>query len=86
MKKAAVPSILVVVVLLAVGVTAEAQQSKKYPRSVFWLFTTSRLTHFRRQREFELSGNLRALGYVEGKNIGIESRYAIKARPAPGAG
>ncbi|HEY6368326.1 MAG TPA: hypothetical protein VI585_26380 [Candidatus Binatia bacterium] len=32
MKKATVPSILVVVVLLAVGVTAEAQQPKKVPR------------------------------------------------------
>ena len=32
MKKAAVPSILVVVVLLAVGVIAEAQQPKKVPR------------------------------------------------------
>jgi ABC-type uncharacterized transport system substrate-binding protein len=31
MKRAAVPSILVVVVLLAVGVTAEAQQAKKVP-------------------------------------------------------
>jgi hypothetical protein len=32
MKKAAVPSILVAVVLLALGVTAEAQQAKKVPR------------------------------------------------------
>ena len=32
MKKAAVPSILVAVVLLAVGVIAEAQQPKKVPR------------------------------------------------------
>jgi hypothetical protein len=32
MKKAAVPSILVVVVLLALGVTAEAQQPTKIPR------------------------------------------------------
>jgi hypothetical protein len=32
MKRAAVPSILVVVVLLALGVTAEAQQAKKLPR------------------------------------------------------
>jgi hypothetical protein len=31
MKKAAVPSILVVVVLLALGVTAEAQQAAKVP-------------------------------------------------------
>ena len=33
MKKAAVPSILVAVVLLAVGVIAEAQQATKIPRS-----------------------------------------------------
>ena len=32
MKRAAVPSILVAVVLLAVGVIAEAQQPKKVPR------------------------------------------------------
>ena len=32
MKRAAVPSILVVVVLLAVGVIADAQQPKKVPR------------------------------------------------------
>ena len=31
MKKAAVPSILIAVVLLAVGVIAEAQQPKKVP-------------------------------------------------------
>jgi hypothetical protein len=32
MKRAAVPSILVAVVLLALGVIAEAQQAKKVPR------------------------------------------------------
>jgi len=32
MKRAAVPSILVAVVLLALGVIAEAQQPKKVPR------------------------------------------------------
>ena len=32
MKKAAVPSILVAVVLLALGVIAEAQQQNKVPR------------------------------------------------------
>ena len=31
MKRAAVPSILVAVMLLAVGVTAQAQQAKKIP-------------------------------------------------------
>ena len=35
MKKAAVPSILVVVVLLAVAVIAEAQQTEKVPRIGF---------------------------------------------------
>ena len=32
MKKAAVPSILVAVILLAVGITAEAQQPEQVPR------------------------------------------------------
>ena len=36
MKKAAVPSILVVVVQLAVGVIAEAQQPKKLHRIAFY--------------------------------------------------
>ena len=35
MKKATVPSILVAVVLLALGVTAEAQQTGKIPRIGF---------------------------------------------------
>jgi hypothetical protein len=35
MKRAAVPSILVAVVLLALGVIAEAQQPKKVPRIGF---------------------------------------------------
>ena len=37
MKKAAVPSILIAVVLLAVAVIAEAQQPKKVPRIAFLL-------------------------------------------------
>ena len=72
MKKAAVPSILVAVVLLAVGVIAEAQQPKKVPRIGF-LSTTPALSAplleaFRQ--------GLRELGYVEGKNIVFEFRYA----------
>jgi hypothetical protein len=39
MKKAAVPSILVAVALLAVGVIAEAQQQKKDPSNRFLTFT-----------------------------------------------
>ena len=71
MKKAAVPSILVAVVLLALEVTAEAQQPKKVPRIGFLAAigrTTARIDAFRQ--------GLRELGYVEGKNIVIEWRYA----------
>ena len=41
MKKAAVPSILVAVVLLAVAVIAEAQQPKKVPRIGYLLSADS---------------------------------------------
>ena len=41
MKRAAVPSILVAVVLLAVGVTAEAQQPKKIAKIGYLLPSTS---------------------------------------------
>jgi putative tryptophan/tyrosine transport system substrate-binding protein len=73
MKKAAVPSILVAVVLLALGVTAEAQQPKKVPRIGFMIGTSpsiipDRIEGFRQ--------GLRELGYVEGKNIIIEYRVA----------
>ena len=74
MKKAAVPSILVVVVLLALGVIAEAQQPKKVPRIGFPMvvrspsFTSARTNAFRQ--------GLNELGYTEGKNILIEYRYA----------
>ena len=74
MKKAAVPSILVAVMLLAVGVTAEAQQPTKIPR-IGYLDTSGdpsapsgRLEAFRQ--------GLRDLGYIEGKNILVEPRYA----------
>src|SRR5262249_27140223 len=73
MKKAAAPSILVAIVLLALGVIAEAQQPTKVPRIGFL-------------RSLPLSANpyridafrqgLRDLGYVEGKNIVIEWRSA----------
>jgi putative tryptophan/tyrosine transport system substrate-binding protein len=73
MKKAAVPSILVAVVLLAVGVTAEAQQPKKVHRIGY-------LSGFDPARESTRSGGirlaLRELGYIEGQNIAIEYRFA----------
>src|SRR5262249_29963069 len=73
MNKAAAPSILIAIVLLALGVIAEAQQPKIVPRIGFL-------------RSLPLSANpyridafrqgLRELGYVEGKNIVIEWRSA----------
>ena len=73
MKKAAVPSILVAVVLLALGVTADSQQAKKVPRIGYLGFGSpstipTRIEAFRQ--------GLRELGYVEGKNIFIEWRSA----------
>src|SRR6266536_615858 len=69
MEKAAVPSILVVAVLLAVAVIAEAQQPKKIPTIGFMRGgspTDPEVEAFRQ--------GLRELGYVEGKNIIIDYR------------
>src|SRR5262245_6525583 len=73
MKKAAMPSVLVVVVLLAVAAMAEAQQPAKVPRVGFLLFPSrsaiaESLDAFRQ--------GMREFGYVEGQNILIEYRYA----------
>src|SRR5262245_50239303 len=72
MKKAAVPSILVVVVLLAVGVIAEAQQPAKFPRIGYLLGgdPTSESARFEGIRVA-----LRELGYIEGQNFAIVYRY-----------
>ena len=73
MKRAAVPSILVAVVLLAVGVIAEAQQPKKVPR-IGYLSNLDPATESVRAEAIRLA--LRELGYIEGQNIAIEYRYA----------
>ena len=73
MKKAAVLSILVAVVLLALGVTAEAQQPKKVPR-IGYVDAGSPATTGHRAQAF-VQG-LRDLGYVEGESIVIEYRWA----------
>ena len=73
MKKAAVPSILVAVVLLALGVIAEAQQPKKVPR-IGYLSTTDPASESTRSEAIRLA--LRELGYIEGQNIATEYRYA----------
>ena len=77
MKKAAVPSILVAVVLLAVAVIAEAQQPKKVFR-IGYLSTVDPATDSARAEGIRLA--LRELGYIEGQNIAIEYRYA-EGRP-----
>src|SRR5262245_15779797 len=77
MKWAAVPSILVAVVLLAVGVIAEAQQPKKVSR-LGYLSNTDPATDSSRAEGIRLA--LRELGYIEGKNIIIEYRYAAGRR------
>jgi ABC-type uncharacterized transport system substrate-binding protein len=72
MKKAGLSSILIAVVLVAVGAIAKAQEPTKVPRIAFLLGTSPgpdpRVEGFRQ--------GLRELGYVEGKNIAIEWRYA----------
>ena len=73
MKRAAVPSILVAVVLLALGVIAQAQQPKKVPR-IGMLMSSSASTQRSRLNDFR--NGLRELGYVERQNILIEYRYA----------
>jgi putative ABC transport system substrate-binding protein len=73
MKRAVVPSILVAVVLLALGAIAEAQQPKKIPRIGF-LTATSASSQAPRLEAFRQG--LKDLGYFEGKNITIEYRFA----------
>src|SRR5215472_9772454 len=73
MKKAAVPSILVTVVLLAVGVIADAQQPGKIFRIGFLDASTASgmavlIEAFRQE--------LTKLGWIEGKNFTIEYRFA----------
>src|SRR4030095_6012456 len=58
--------------LLAVAITAEAQQPKKVPR-IGYLGAASPSANSERIEAFRQG--LRELGYVEGKNIVVEYRY-----------
>ncbi len=73
MKKAGVSSILFVVILLAIGVIADAQQPKKVPR-IGYLGGVSLSANTARHEAFRQG--LRDLHYVEGKNIVIDWRSA----------
>ena len=77
MAKAAVPSILVVVVLHALGVTASAQQPKKVP-TIGYLSAGDAAPQSTRAAAIRLA--LRELGYIEGQNIASEYRYAGEKR------
>src|SRR4029453_13362896 len=72
MKKATVPSILVAVVLLALGVIAEAQQPKKIPRVGYVFGTMSSETS---DLLIAIRQGLRELGYLEGRTIALEVRW-----------
>ena len=73
MKRAAVPSILVAVVLLALGVIADAQEPKKV-RRIGYLSNSDPATESAHSEAIRLG--LRELGYIEGQNIAIEYRYS----------
>ena len=73
MKRAAVPSILVALVLLAVAVIAEAQQPQK-GHGIGYLSAQDPARESARSEPIRLA--LRDLGYIEGQNIAIEYRYA----------
>jgi ABC-type uncharacterized transport system substrate-binding protein len=73
MKRAAVSSILIAVILLAVAVIAEAQQPKKVPL-LGYLSSLDPALESSRAQAIRLA--LRELGYIEGQSIAFEYRYA----------
>ena len=73
MKKAAVSSILIAAILLAVAVIAEAQQPKKVPR-IGYLSSSDPPTESSRSEPIRQA--LRERGYIEGQNIATEYRYS----------
>ena len=72
MTKAAVPSILVAVVLLALGGIVQAQQPKKVPR-IGYLSPFDPASDSTRVEAIRRA--LREVGYIEGQNLAIEYRY-----------
>ena len=74
MKRAAVPSILVAVVLLALGVAAEAQQAKKVPR-IGYLSSSDAASESNRFEASRLA--LRELGYLLKEAVPKVARVAV---------
>jgi putative tryptophan/tyrosine transport system substrate-binding protein len=77
MKKAAMSSILVVVMLLVLGVIAEAQQPKKVHR-IGYLSPGDAASSSARTEAIRQA--LRELGYIEGQNFAFEYRYGEAKR------
>jgi len=73
MKKAGLTSILIAVVLFALGAIAEAQQPTKVSR-IGYLSSSDPADESSQSEAIRLA--LRELGYIEGQNIAIEYRYA----------
>jgi len=76
MKKAAAPSIVIAVILLALSGPAEARQTSKIYHIGFLSGGFPGPSHWTTRLRTEL----RKLEYVEGKNITIESRYSENRR------
>jgi ABC-type uncharacterized transport system substrate-binding protein len=72
MKKASAPSILVAMMLLAVAVIAEAQQTRSVTR-IGYLSSVNPANESARAEGIRLA--LHERGYIEGQNIAIEYRY-----------
>src|SRR5262249_8059421 len=70
MRKTVIASVLSAM-FFALGLSAEAQQPTKIPRIGFLFIGSKDQPHLDSFRQ-----GLRDLGYVEGKNIAIEYRYA----------
>jgi ABC-type uncharacterized transport system substrate-binding protein len=74
MKKVGWSSILIAMLAFVLGVAAEAQQQPKKVPQLGFLFGATPSSNIARIEAFRQG--LRDLGYVEGKNIVIEERYA----------
>ena len=76
MKKATASSVFVAAMLLAVAVLAQAQQSARIPRIGYLAQRNAPTPTIPDPAVDAFQQGLRDLGYVEGKNIIIEYRYA----------